>query len=154
MNSAGKTFLAALTLSGLLGVGWWVIERPQSEIDRFTSMPQPAQPAVAPNAAIDVAAKETSGPGLPKPDRALLAQIEAASLKLDGIILSVDQMRLVSAPQPLTAQQSIAQPPTAPRTHQARKPQSRSGRILFGPSRPSSLRLCRYGASKTQAHFF
>ncbi|MEY3931987.1 MAG: hypothetical protein RLZZ259_869, partial [Pseudomonadota bacterium] len=33
MNSAGKTFLAALTLSGLLGVGWWVIERPQSEID-------------------------------------------------------------------------------------------------------------------------
>ena len=113
MNSAGKTFLAALTLSGLLGVGWWVIERPQSEIDPFTSTPQPAQPGVAPNTAIEVAAKETSDPGLPKPDAALLAQIEAASLKLDGIILSVDQMRLVSAPQPLTAQQSITKSSTA-----------------------------------------
>ena len=67
MNSAGKTFLAALTLSGLLGVGWWVIERPQSEIDRLISAPQPAQPAVAPNAAIDVAAKETSGLKSPWP---------------------------------------------------------------------------------------
>jgi len=89
MNSAGKTFLAALILVGLLGVGWWAIDRPQPE-----PQPEPQQAAVTP---------------IPKPDAALLAQIEAASVRLDGIVLSVDQMRLVSVQHPLTVQPSAAQ---------------------------------------------